>query len=164
MANQFGISFRGRFAEQLFLNRTGAEKSPSASAGDAIIDGNAIEIKRAKTNTINQVRAVKYNVLAIYYCPNEIPPSWYIVPPDMVCRLVSRKRRGQHTENPFESSTLNIKDLADYQIHDETQLRESVLKAVRKGAQYPDLQDAMICILERERLHARQDRELVATL
>ena len=165
MTNQFGITSRGRFAEQLFLSRTGAEKASSASIGDAIINGNAIEIKQAKTMTTNQVRAVKYNVLVVYYCPKNISPSWYVVPPHVVCQLVSLKKRGQHTENPFESATLSINKLSDYQINDDNaSLRKGVLKAIRDGAKYPDIQDAMTCILERQRRSANQDRKLVATL
>jgi hypothetical protein len=41
-----GISGSGREAEEGFLELAGAERAPKAALGDAVVDGNVIEIKR----------------------------------------------------------------------------------------------------------------------
>ncbi|HEY5342692.1 MAG TPA: hypothetical protein VIJ66_03430 [Solirubrobacteraceae bacterium] len=114
--------------------------------------------------TLNQVRAVKYIVLIAYYCPDGISPCWYVVPAHRVVALVARKTRGQHTENPFESATLNIRDLADYRVDDETQLRTQVLAAVHDSARYTDLQAEMARILRESRSLASDSRERVSVV
>src|SRR5665648_452929 len=105
----FGISGGGRKAEEAFRQLTGADKAPRASAGDAVIDGCPIEVKNATANTLNQVRAVKYIPLVAYH---QATSTWYVVPAQHVVRLVSGRVRGQHTENPFESATISVKNLA----------------------------------------------------
>jgi len=159
-----GISGSGRDAEARFFDLTGAERTPRAARGDAVVDGNFVEIKRATKTTLNQVRAVKYIVLIAYYCPDGVPPCWYVVPAHRVVALVARKTRGQHTENPFESATLNIRDLADCRVDDETQLRTQVLAAVRDSARYTDLQAEMARILRESRSLASDSRERVSVV
>lgn len=61
-----------------------------------MLDGCPIEVKSATSNTLNQVRAVKYIPLVAYHVPTE---AWFVVPAPDVVRLVSSKARGQHTEN-----------------------------------------------------------------
>ncbi|HEY7830278.1 MAG TPA: hypothetical protein VIC06_06920 [Solirubrobacteraceae bacterium] len=162
--DQMGISGGGRDAEERFFKLTGAERAPKAALGDAVIDGNLVEVKRATSTTLNQVRAVKFIVLVAYYCPDGADPCWYVVPAHQVVALVARKPRGQHTENPFESATLNTRDLADYRVDDEAQLREQVLAAVRDGARYGDLQAEMARVLNESRLLASDSRERVAAV
>lgn len=58
-------------------------------------------MKRATSVTLNQVRAVKYLPIAVHCARTD---EWYIVPAHVVVAAVSQRRRGQHTENPFESS------------------------------------------------------------
>lgn len=114
--------------------------------------------------TLNQVRAVKFIVLVVYFCPNEVAPCWYVVPAHWVFALVARKSRGQHTENPFESATLNVNDLTDYRIDDETLLRDRVVSAVRDGTQYADLRKEMDRVLDESRALASESRKRVAMI
>jgi hypothetical protein len=93
-----GISGSGREAEDRFLELTGAERAPEAALGDAVVDGNVVEIKRATSTTLNQVRAVKFIVLVVYYCPNEVDPCWYVVPAHWVVAVVARKSRERVAE------------------------------------------------------------------
>lgn len=162
--DQMGVSGSGREAEERFLELTGAEGASEAALGDAVIDGNVIEIKRATSTTLNQVRAVKFIVLVVYYCPNEADPCWYVVPAHWVVALVARKSRGQHTENPFESATLNVNDLADHRVDGETQLRDRVVSAVRDGTQYADLRKEMDRVLDESRTLANKSRKRVAEI
>ena len=162
--DQMAISGSGRDAETRFLELTGAERTSQAARGDAVVDGNFVEIKRATKTTLNQVRAVKYIVLIAYYCPDGAAPCWYVVPAYRVVALVARKIRGQHTENPFESATLSIRDLADYRVDDEVQLRTQVLAAVRDSARYADLQAEMTRILRESRSLASDSRERVSAV
>jgi hypothetical protein len=159
-----GISGSGLDAEERFLKLTGAEPTPEAARGDAVIEGNFVEIKRATSITLNQVRAVKCSVLVAYYCPAGVAPCWYVVPAHRVVALVARKPRGQHTENPFESATLSINDLANYRVDDETQLRKRVLAAVHDSARYADLQTEMDRVLDESRTLASESRKRVSAV
>jgi hypothetical protein len=143
LTSGFGISHGGDNAEAMFIALTGAERSPTAALGDAVLDGFPIEIKQATKNTLNQVRAVKYIPLVVLYVPDE---QWYVVPAHVVVAAVSQKRRGQHTENPFESATLNVNALGAYKV-EARQLRDRTLAAVRDSAQYPELRDLMTDVL-----------------
>ena len=145
MTEGFGISHGGDNAEVKFIALTGADKSIAAAQGDAVLDGHPIEVKQATKNTLNQVRAVKYIPLVVLYVPTE---QWYVVPAHVVVAAVSQKRRGQHTENPFESATLNVNSLGAYRVDDPAQLRERTLAAVLESAKYPELRDLMREILQ----------------
>jgi hypothetical protein len=116
MSDNFGISYGGRSAEDLFISLTGAERVAKAALGDAVLEGRHIEIKRASSSTLNQVRAVKYLTLVVHYSPTN---AWYVVPAHVVVLMVSRRFRGQHTENPFESATLNLNNLVAYRLEDD---------------------------------------------
>ena len=72
-------------------------------------------MKRATSLTLNQVRAVKYLPLVVHYAPTD---EWYVVPAHVVVAEVSQKRRGQHTENPFESATLSLNILRPWKVED----------------------------------------------
>ena len=136
-----GISGSGDSAEDQFFYHTGAQKSARAADGDAILDGHVVEVKKASSVTINQVRAVKYITLVVLDTSQN---KWFVVPPDEVVRLVSKKKRGQHTENPFESSTLSTNHIGGFAIPDATHLREAVIAAAVQGEKWPALRSEMI--------------------
>jgi hypothetical protein len=139
-----GISYQGNSAENLFLLLTGAKKTDRAAVGDAVLEGRPIEIKRATGDTLNQVRAVKYIPLVVLKEPLNV---WYVVPAHVVVLEVSRKVRGQHTENPFESATLNLNRLATHMLKDDKRLRERTLAAIEESEMYPQLRLAMQDVL-----------------
>ncbi len=140
----FGISGEGRSAEQQFLALTGAEPAERAASGDAVLEGHLVEVKKATKNTLNQVRAVKYLPIVIYFEPTG---SWYVIPAHRVVARVARKNRGQHTENPFESATLGLADFADLKVPDPADLREATLAAIAESEQYAELRDEMALVL-----------------
>ena len=107
-----------------------------------------MEVKQATRTTINQVRAVKYLPIAIYYTP---AGDWYVVPAHVVVAFVSRKERGQHTENPFESATLNLATLARWRVAEPAELRSATLAAIEASARYPALKQAMEQVRRRAR-------------
>jgi hypothetical protein len=129
--------------------------------GDAVLNGHPIEIKQASSNTLNQVRAVKYITLVVYYTPTE---EWYVVPAHVVVAAVSVKSRGQHTENPFESSTLSVGNLHSYKLDDSSQLRQATLDAIAKSAEFPALKEAMDEVLQESKGHATSSLERVREL
>lgn len=148
--------------EAAFREITGAGPAPRAALGDAVLDGCAIEVKSATANTLNQVRAVKYIPLVAYHHPSA---SWFVVPAHDVVRLVSSKRRGQHTENPFESATLSINSLQDFRVHRDSELEGAVRDAIRSAARFPRLQEAMSNVLrDSQDLAAQSVRDVRAIL
>ncbi len=145
---KIGISHGGESAEERYRKVVGASKPEKKGLGDAVVEGKYVEVKRASSNTLNQVRAVKYIPLVAF---DDRTATWYVVPAHVVVALVSSKRRGQHTENPFESATLSIKDLRDYAIGGERDLRAKTLAAIASAAKYPELEKAMRSILAASR-------------
>jgi len=143
-----GISKGGRRAEILFREYTGASGPTTAAEGDAILDGHPIEIKFASASTLNQVRAVKYSPLVVLHSP---PDEWYVVPAHEVVLRVAQRRRGQHTENPFESATLNLRDLGEFRVSDPVDLRSLTLGAIAASALFPELIADMRWILQSSR-------------
>jgi len=110
-----------------------------------VLGGCNVEVKRATAATLNQVRAVKYIPLVALHEPTD---TWYVVPAHIVVCLVSSKARGQHTENPFESATLNIFGLGKYKIGSEKELKQATLDAIAEAKKYPDLKKAMQSVLQ----------------
>lgn len=161
MTETFGISGGGRSAEEEFIRLTGAHRPARAAQGDCVLEGTPIEIKRATSTTLNQVRAVKFIPLVVYYVPAD---TWYVVPASRVVALVSRKARGQHTENPFESATLSIRQLDAYRISDRSLLKEYAIRAIQDGAQHAALRDAMDDVLQQSRDLAMQSLAKVRAL
>jgi hypothetical protein len=139
-----GISNTGDSAEELFRQLTGATKAPKAALGDALLGGHFVEVKKASSKTLNQVRAVKYIPLVAYHEPED---RWYVVPANEIVRQCARKARGQHTENPFESATLSLTNLAECAVPDPTQLRDRVYAAIEEAARYPKLKELMDRVL-----------------
>lgn len=141
-----GISKAGKVAEARFIQLTGAENVVKASDGDVILDGHLIEIKQVKAPTgytLNQVRAVKYLPLVVLHIPTD---TWYVVPPDEIVARVAQRKRGQHTENPFESATLNLRTLQEFIVEEPRRLREATLGAVERGDCRPELREAMMWV------------------
>jgi hypothetical protein len=140
-----GISKSGDSAEELFRQLTGATKASKAALGDAVLGGHYVEVKKASSKTLNQVRAVKYIPLVAYHVDED---RWYVVPANEIVRQCARKARGQHTENPFESATLSLTNLADRAVTDPTQLRDRVYAAIAEAARYPELKELMDRVLQ----------------
>lgn len=139
-----GISAGGEGAEARFLALTGALRAERAALGDALLDGHYIEVKQANSQTLNQVRAVKYITLVAYQVPEK---RWFVVPASEVVRQCANKGRGQHTENPFESATLSLGNLQDYGIESEIDLRDACLAAIAEAQRYPRLAALMTTVL-----------------
>src|SRR5690606_18567861 len=112
--------------------------------GDAVLNGCNVEVKKASAQTINQVRAVKYIPLVVFHEPTS---TWYVVPAHVVVCLVSSKPRGQHTENPFESATLNVLALGKYKVAAPEDLKQATLKAIADAERYPEIKAAMARVL-----------------
>lgn len=155
--NPEGISRSGNYAEERFRHITGASTVEQSSDGDAVLGGYLVEIKQASSPTINQVRAVKYLPLVVY---NPKLETWYVVPPDEVIRLVALKRRGQHTENPFECASLSASKIAAYLVGEE-ELRSEVLDAIEQGEAKTGLKQAMETIRLECKDLAQRSRRLV---
>lgn len=96
----------------------------------------------------------------MFVAPRE---AWYVVPAHVVVALVSRKHRGQHTENPFEPATPSLSSLDAYRVAD-VDLRRATLAAVESSALYPQLREAMGGVLQQSRELARRSKEEVRQL
>lgn len=161
MEETYGISHGGRSAEEEFIRLTGATPAPTASVGDVLLEDFPVEIKRATKPTLNQVRAVKYIPLVAYSVPKQ---AWYVIPAHVVVALVSRKTRGQHSEIPFESATLNLNALGLYRLSSGAELRMATLAAIEQSSEYPTLKEAMSRTRDRARSIADEALEEVRRL
>lgn len=159
--SEYGISGGGREAEDLFFRLTGASKVPVSSKGDALLEGHLIEIKQATKSTLNQVRAVKYLPLVVYYRPSG---SWYVIPAHEVVRRVAAKPRGQHSEIAFECATLSLAALSQFQLDDEGDLRERTLIAIEESARFPELKAEMEYVREQASRLASESRSRVEAI
>lgn len=158
MQDAIGISHSGNTVEDSFRQLTGAIRAERAALGDAVLDGHYVEVKKASSTTLNQVRAVKYITLVAFSTQTE---TWYVVPASEIVRRCTLKERGQHTENPFESSTLSLKMLSDFEVKDPSSLRESVLAAVAEADRYPELRLLMESVLQSSKELSRSSRSAV---
>ena len=140
---------------------TGAAPAERAAQGDALLEGHPVEIKRATSVTLNQVRAVKYLPIVVHYAPAD---EWYVVPAHVVLAAVSQKVRGQHTENPFESATLSLRNLGAWKVDDPAHLRSATLEAIAESDRYPELRAAMAEVLRESRQLADVSLERVRDL
>lgn len=160
----FGISGGGRAVEEEFRRLTGATTTARAALGDAVFEGVNIEVKAASSDTLNQVRAVKYIPLVAY---GSTSAAWYVIPANVVVRMVATRARGQHTENPFESCTLSLRKLAAYRLHDPADLADVLRAAIAEAAREPQLRDEMSRTLAESRATAADSiarvRDLVVT-
>lgn len=155
-----GISNTGNQVEEEFRRVTGATRTTRAADGDAVLNGAFIEVKKASSNTLNQVRAVKFITLVAFDSRDD---TWYVVPAPHVARLVSTRSRGQHTENPFESATLNIRALQEFRTS-KAELKEAVLAAIRLAEDHPQLRAALANVLEESRRLAETSRAKIRAL
>lgn len=154
-----GISKSGIRAEVSFRKITGASKPLNSSMGDAILCGHAVEVKKASSNTINQVRAVKWTPLVVLGPKRD---EWYVIPAPDVVELVSQKKRGQHTENPFESATLSVAKIRSFRV-EKSDLKNSVLQAVARGKRFLVLRKAIEKVLSDSQYLANVSKSEVAT-
>ena len=159
-SKKVGISHGGKDAEERYRHLTGASKSTKAGDGDAVLDGCPIEVKRATSATLNQVRPVKYIPLVAYHEPTD---TWYVVPAHIIVCLVSSKARGQHTENPFESATLNVYGLGKYEVA-EADLKKATLNAIAEANKYSELKKAMAKVLVESKALAERSTKAVKEL
>jgi hypothetical protein len=155
-----GISNQGDATETRFRELTGATRTTRASLGDAVIAGHAVEIKAASSDTLNQVRAVKFIPLVAFH---KTSCKWYVLSAPDIVALVHEKSRGQHTENPFESATLSIRQLERFHVA-ESELKNAVLEAITKGKRFGDLKKIMDDVLLDSKRLAEISRQRVSKL
>ncbi len=103
------------------------------------------------------MRAVTYLPIAVWYTGID---SWFVIPPHEVVCAVSTKVRGQHTENAFESATLNLAAFGAFQVA-EAEVRAATLRAVEEGDRYQELRVVMTEIVAQSRELATASRERV---
>jgi hypothetical protein len=161
-----GISRTGASAEDQFRQLTGFEGSDVAAKGDfrVTVEGQVeyVEVKKCSSNTINQVRAIKFIPLVVY--DERRDGRWYVIDPVSLVRYAAQRGRGQHTEIPFESMTLNISQWAEYRVPAD-QLGAAVVRAILQGRSKPRLKEAMTALLnELTRLSDRQKRLVLEIL
>lgn len=146
------LATAGADIEALFCRLAGATPTRLRGVGDAWLEGHVVEVKAAGGDMVAQVRAVKYLPVVVYHRPLE---QWYVVPPEVVVAQVAHRRRGMHSENPFECSFLQLKALARQRVPTAC-LREATVAAIRSGASYPALAELMSQVLvdSRDLAHA----------
>jgi len=126
---------KGESAKTQFRNLvTNVRRSNDFSNGDTevFLDGEwyHIDVKSCNSNSVNQVRAIRYETLVIHK-----DNFWYVIPPNEVVRLVVQKSRGQHSEIPFECSHININQIKTVYRCSDSQLAERVYAAIRMANQ-----------------------------
>lgn len=151
MARQ-AIRNEGAAAEQAFLELVlNSRPSDSAKQGDAIVtvDGidTYVEIKYVTSNTINQVRAIKFIPLVIY-SPQRIERPWAVLPAQEVVRMVLPKDRGQHTEIALECASLSLSRVNEVFRSADTELDDVVRDAIRATRRYPKLGQLLSQLLQ----------------
>jgi hypothetical protein len=127
------IRHAGDSAKELFRQLvTNVRRSNDLSAGDTEVfldnEWHHIDVKECRSNTINQVRAIRYETLVIHS-----HNVWFVIPPQEVVRLVSQKSRGQHSEIPYECANLSLNNIDTVYRCSDSQLAERVYSAVRMG-------------------------------
>jgi hypothetical protein len=150
-----GISNSGAETENRFRFITGASPVPSSlkAKGDAVIAGRYIEIKHAGSNTLNQIRALKWSPLVVLHAPTN---QWYVVPAHVLPVLVAAKKRGQHTENPLESATLSVSTLQPYRVKEDEMLT-TILNSFEEDEKHTEMKEALSSfLLEIQELKASQ--------
>ncbi len=158
-AGEPGISASGKEAERRFMAITGAAPCAKAALGDAVLNDITVEIKHTKkTTTLNQVRAVKYIPLVVWVSGED---AWYVIPAHRIVLEMSRRVRGQHTENPFESSTLNLNGFGEFRLDSDADLAAAVSRSAAESAAYPRLRAAMEEVLAQAKSQAAADTERV---
>ena len=83
---------------------------------------------------VNQIRVIEYICCAVW-APNR--DCWYVISPDQLVSIATRKERGQHTEIPFECMNLTLRFLDEN--HNfcmkckDGDLAQTVTAAIRRG-------------------------------
>lgn len=165
-----GISNQGRDAEALFLGLVNSSrKARDAASGDAVVsvDGVdiAIEIKKCDSvnglsGTINQVRAIKFIPMVVY---NPSVNLWYVVPATELVRVAAGKSRGQHTEIPFESMNMSLRQIVRWRCT-PADLDATVRSAIRFDRENRILGVAMVAMLADIKRACERHRSEVARL
>jgi hypothetical protein len=163
MARQ-AIRNEGADAEQQFIRLVkGAEESDADKKGDAIVrlDGRAhyVEVKYTTSNTINQIRAIKFIPLVIY--SPQLPVPWAVLPAHEVVRMVSEKNRGQHTELALESANMTLSSISSSFRCRPQELSDTVHQALRAADRYPSLQQLLQDLITRLTSIKEEFREAV---
>ncbi len=152
MAKRQAIRHEGDHALQAFLRLVpGSRESDNAKLGDAIVKADGaeyyVEVKEChasagEAGTINQVRPIKF-IPCVVWAPNQ--QSWYILSPDQLVLLAATKKRGQHTEIPFESMNFTLSSLpAEYHSKaSDDELGAKVVAAIRRGIGAENMKDLM---------------------
>lgn len=147
-----GISNQGTDAEQLFFALvTSSRKAPKASAGDAVVNVDGIdvtvEVKKCDapngSGTINQVRAIKFIPMVVH---NPSRNEWFVVPAAELVRAAASKSRGQHTEIPFESMNMSLSQVTRWKCS-SAELDAALRAAVRFDRNHKVLGIAMVALL-----------------
>jgi len=159
------IRNEGEPAEREFLRLvTGARRSTSARLGDAVVpvDGqdSFVEVKCVTSNTINQIRAIKFIPLAIYSPDKPLP--WAVLSGVDVVRHVFEKERGQHSELALECANLSVSGLPNSVRCSESALSDAVIEAIRRGRRYPELAEVLQSLLRDLTELKTRYRELVS--
>ena len=161
------ISREGDESERLFQSIVSHATVPSEGAafGDVrIVVGNEVhylEIKCCRSSsggTLNQVRAMKYIPLVVHL-PNQ-SPNWMVIPPNKIVEIMADRKRGQHTEIPFESAALSVKSLGSTFGCEQSDLEKRVVDAIKEGQSFPTLRQAMVDLkrdIRRLGAHAKMD-------
>lgn len=153
-----GISNDGERVEVEFRRLTEFRKPTPARLGDAelTLDGQTkyVEVKKASSDTLNQVRPVKYSTLV---AKDVRDGQWYVVPPQVVVAEAIDKGRGQHSESPFECCTLSLGKLLAYRTP-VGKLRDAVVEATRSGDALDGLPEVLRSHIERIRKVVEEDR------
>ena len=126
---------KGQKAKDRFIKLvTNVRRSNDFSSGDTEVNIDGVwyhvDVKDCTSNTINQIRAIRYQTLVIYF-----DGVWYVIPPQEVVRLVGQRNRGQHTEIPFECAALTLNQIENVYRCSDSQLAERVYAAIRMGQQ-----------------------------
>lgn len=75
----------------------------------------------------------------------------------------AKRSRGQHTENPFESVTLNLAKLSAFSVA-EADLRSATIAAFKRGDGKADLKNAMKEVRDKASALAKWSRQHVKQL
>lgn len=113
-----------------------------------------VEVKHVTSNTVNQVRAIKFIPLMIF--SPQRPRPWAVLPPQEVIRLVYLKNRGQHTELALECANLTLNQIPERFWHESAGLRLAVLAAIQSAQRYQALRTCMQDLLLRIRALKQQ--------
>lgn len=156
MAKRQAIRLEGKGAESEFLRLVpNSRASDNARLGDVIVSvddtQHYVEVKECHApagsgGTINQVRAIKF-ITCVVQAPQQ--RCWYILSPDQLVRLAATKRRGQHTEIPFESMNFTLGSLSSdfHSKASDGELAANVEAAIRRGVAAENLKSLMESLL-----------------